>query len=531
LGAVGTILGSILGVFGAFILTRATSQVLQSDMPDPQLQPLPFLISAVFGIGIAWLGAYMPARRAGLLPPSEAMQSSISSEISGSSFGWRIFGGILSSAGIAMHLGCILGWLSMKWSIPGSALFLFGMVFLIPMLFPPMSVVVQWMLAPFMGVESKLAYRQLMRHRSRTALTTSVLFIAISSGLGLGCTIMDNIRDVDVWCSQAIVGDIFVRAAMPDLSTGRSADLPDDVGEELKKVPGIKELEPLRFVNARSGDNSLIVIIRAFRNVKHINFDIMDGTERSIMDGFNKDQIVIGSVLAERTKLKLGDKIPMQTLQGTREFLIAGVVNDYIAGGLTIYMDRKLAEKVFEVQGQDAYIIQAEEGKLAEVEKAVSKICDEQGLLFQSNADLVEMIRAMSRGVNASLWGLLALGSAIASFGLINTLSMNIIEQTREIGLLRVVAMTRKQIRRMIFAQALLLGIVGFVPGACMGFVVAYLINLSTYTATGHVIEFVFRPWLAIAAVAVSLAMALAASLVPAERAARISLPTALRYE
>lgn len=68
--------------------------------------------------------------------------------------------------------------------------------------------------------------------------------------------------------------------------------------------------------------------------------------------------------------------------------------------------------------------------------------CQAHGLLLQSYADLVQYIDTMINGVIASLWMLLGLGCVIATMGLVNTLTMNILEQTREIGMLRTVAMT-----------------------------------------------------------------------------------------
>jgi len=130
-----------------------------------------------------------------------------------------------------------------------------------------------------------------------------------------------------------------------------------------------------------------------------------------------------------------------------------------------------------------------------------------------------------------SLWALLALGSVIAAFGLVNTLAMNILEQTREIGVLRVVAMTRRQVRRTILAQATMMGLIGLVPGAVMGLLVAYLINLSTLTTTGHAILFVFRPWLLVICFATAFVIVIVSAYLPAERAARMKLSDALQYE
>ena len=176
-------------------------------------------------------------------------------------------------------------------------------------------------------------------------------------------------------------------------------------------------------------------------------------------------------------------------------------------------------------------IIQADPAQVAQVETALREICLEYGLIFQSYLDLISYIQGTTRGVVAGLWVVLGLGSLIAAFGLINTLAMNILEQTREIGLLRVVAMTRSQIRKMIMAQAIMMGLIALIPGIVVGLVIAYLINISTLPVTGHAIEFVFRPWLIVGAFGLESIIILLAALVPAERAARLRLSDALQYE
>ena len=151
--------------------------------------------------------------------------------------------------------------------------------------------------------------------------------------------------------------------------------------------------------------------------------------------------------------------------------------------------------------------------------------------MFQSYVDLVKVIRDTLNGVVGGLWAVLALGSIIAAFGLINTLAMNILEQTREIGMLRVVAMTRWQIRRMILAQALIMGIIGIVPGVFTGLWIHYVINLTTMPVTGHAVLFTIYPWLLVGAPIFELLVVVVASMVPAERAARLNVSSALHYE
>ncbi|MFN9915939.1 MAG: hypothetical protein ACK53L_25330, partial [Pirellulaceae bacterium] len=110
---------------------------------------------------------------------------------------------------------------------------------------------------------------------------------------------------------------------------------------------------------------------------------------------------------------------------------------DYIAAGLTIYMDRRYAEKLLDIEGANLAIIDAKPGRSPEVAAALKEICDRQGLMLHSQTEILKIVRAKVDGIVGGLWAVLALCSVIAAFGLINTLTMNILEQTAEIGVLR----------------------------------------------------------------------------------------------
>jgi putative ABC transport system permease protein len=141
------------------------------------------------------------------------------------------------------------------------------------------------------------------------------------------------------------------------------------------------------------------------------------------------------------------------------------------------------------------------------------------------------MIDRMINGVLGGLWVLLVLGFVVASLGLANTLTMNVLEQTRELAMLRVVAMTRGQVRKLIFAQAVLMGAVSLVPALAAGVGVAYMINLATMPVTGHPIPFALHPLMIVSVFLSAYVIVVAVAWLPAERAARLSTSTCLHYE
>jgi putative ABC transport system permease protein len=531
MGLLGMVVGSLVGIFGARALTLATEQLLQTTMPPIQVTILPFLLAAAFGLGLSLIATWVPARRAGRLSPSEAMRVVVPGEIEAPHKSMLIAGLVVVLGAAIALAGCILGWFPIEISVSSSVILLIGMVLLLPMALGGIAQVVEVMLRPIFGIEGRLACRQLVRHRGRTAMTIGMLFIAIATGVGMANTIIDNVGDVQQWYRQSIVGDFFVRALMPDMATGQAADMPDGLDVEISNIPGVEGLDTIRFVKATSGENSIIVVIREFKEQRQVYFDLIDGDANEVLRQLPESAVVVSSVLAQRMALRLGDMIPLETREGTRQLPIVGIANDYLAGGMTIYMHRDVAEKLLEVQGVDAYIVRANNKQLPAVEAALQALSNEHGLLLQSYADLVGFIEQMMNGVIGSLWALLALGFVIAAFGLVNTLAMNILEQTREIGILRVVAMTRRQVRRTILAQATMMGVIGLAPGALMGLLIAYLINLSTLPTTGHAILFVFRPWLLAVCFAAAFVIVIGSAYLPAERAARLKLSDALQYE
>jgi putative ABC transport system permease protein len=275
----------------------------------------------------------------------------------------------------------------------------------------------------------------------------------------------------------------------------------------------------------------VVVVVRKFNATGQDYFDLIEGDEKSVLDGIKRGEVVLGSVLSQRLNLHVDDKIPLETNEGATELRIVGVTNEYIAGGLTLYLESENAKRLLKVSGTDVIVVRSQKDAVASLEKDLRKLCDESGLMFQSYADLVQIIRETLNGVVGGLWAVLILGTVIAAFGLINTLAMNIIEQTREIGMLRVVAMTRGQVRKMILAQALIMGIIGIVPGVFAGIWISYLINMTTMQVTGHDVEFKLYPWLLAGGLVLELVVVIAAAMIPAERAARINVSSALQYE
>jgi len=542
LAAVGVVLGLLVGLGGGYLLIHALDRVLMATLPPAHVPPATLALAAALGFGIALAGAAVPARRASRLTPLEGMRAVMAGDVEGASHKATVIGALIVLVSGSLLAGCILGWLPVDIAVSSSLALLVGAVLLVPTTLGPLSQSVVWLLGPLARVEAGLAHRQILRHRARSTLTVGVLFLAAATGAGMACTILDNVRDVKSWHREVVTGDFFVRAMMPDMVSRVSADMPDALGEQIRNTPGVRKVTAARVVHARvqvpgddhaPGDDhiSVKVFVREFARDDPLHLNLTAGDGEHVRDALHRGDVVIGTVLAQRAGLKPGDQVTVETAQGPKSFPIAALTNEYLNGGLIVCMQTRVASEVLHVGGATGFAVDVDPEKLPEVQAHLQALCDQYGVLLVSKAEVNRMIDGMVAGIEGCLWGILVLGFVVAAMGTVNTLAMNVLEQTRELGLMRVVAMTRRQVRKTILAQAAIIAMLGLLPGTLAGVAVAYLINLSTDTFTGHPVEFGFHPVVLVAIFAASFVIVLAAAWLPAERAARLELVKTLQYE
>src|SRR5690606_18173600 len=149
---------------------------------------------------------------------------------------------------------------------------------------------------------------------------------------------IDNVQDIRNWYRTAISSDFFVRATMPDLETYSSATIPDDVGQQLREIPGVTGIDAVRFLRGEAAGVSVMLMAREFADVSFVQFANLPISPEEMLERFERDEVVIGTVLAQRTGLRAGDAIPTKTAQGDVPLKIGAVVEEYQAGGLMIHM-------------------------------------------------------------------------------------------------------------------------------------------------------------------------------------------------
>jgi len=358
--------------------------------------------------------------------------------------------------------------------------------------------------------------------------------VVVVTGVGMGNSVLNNIQDVRSWIRRTIVCDFVIRVMMPSMTGAEAAELPENVLPDVRAVPGVTSVETIAFATAESEGRPLVLVIRSFPRDAPFSLDLRDLhglTPEEVHQRLLAGEVVLSTVLAQRMGKAPGDELTLSTKNGTQRVRIAATNTDYIVGGSVVYISSDTAAKLLGVRRVQGLLIRIDPQRRAAVETRLAEIARQSGALLHSMTDVTNVVENLMSGIVAAMWALLASGFVVAAFGVINTLTMNVLEQTRELGLLRVVAMTRYQVRNYIFAQAAVIGIVGLLPGAVVGEVIAYIINLVTYPLLGHPIDFAFRPEVIATCLAVAFLITIASAYLPSERAARLGINEAIQSE
>jgi putative ABC transport system permease protein len=536
LGIAGTLLGIPVGLALSFALRAVLAQLLAVTLPALRLNAEPFLMALALGPGMALAATYFPARRAGQRSPLQDLLQKKADRAETIRM-WPAYTGVVILALVVLFaIGIKTGWLPARvvthLQAPTLAAFLVGCVLIVPLFQMPLTRLAAVLLRPLFGGVGGLALRQLSRHRTRTALTAGVLMVAVVFAIGFGQSLMNNMRHLNDWFEKIIIADFFIRGTWPDPTVNiTTAPVSESLIPEVAAMEGVADVDYVNFIPARVNDQTAVVVAWSFTKEKPLTLALEEGDADTVRRGLKQGDVVLGTAVGHRLGVGIGDTVSLDTRQGSTKLNVIGTASEYTGGGMALYMDWHVAQKLFEINGVHAILVNANKGAKDNLKAALTSFCDQRGLLLQSNDEVHRTLGKQLEGFLGFLWVLLSLVFVVASLGVVNTLTMNVLEQTREFGVLRAIGMKRMQVAKLIVTQALALGVISLLPGVLAGIMLAYLVNLVTYPLIGHPVPFELSPWHIGGCFLIALTIAVAAALLPARRAARLQVVEALQYE
>jgi putative ABC transport system permease protein len=227
---------------------------------------------------------------------------------------------------------------------------------------------------------------------------------------------------------------------------------------------------------------------------------------------------------AQRFNVKLGDQVPVSSGSGKQLLTLVATYDideQHPAPPVTMTVDT-LAKVAPAVTGYSQILVKAKPGvSPQDSQAAVDKLTDPIPLAKVDSmvANKTE-VSSQVDSILGMMWALVGLAVVIALFGIANTLSLSVLERTRESALLRALGLTRGQLRLMLLIEAVLMGLLGAVLGVVLGGGFAYLMIQSIGSKDLHMSVSLPVGQLAVLVV-VAVVAALISALLPARRAAR----------
>lgn len=524
--------GGMVGIPAGLALAALLSKVLGSVLGYEGTFPWPSWTTILWSLLVgeaAVVAAIVWSKWGGnKVSPAEAMREFDAS--AAESLPWGLFVGALAAwivavAGLAAVRTRLV---SDVWTIPFGLLMLVSYVATLPVLLPLVLRVGRFLVLRRSGLYALLTTGQLEQRPVRIGLTVGVLVVAISSGLGLGSAIHGQLRDIRDWYRRTMSGDYFLMSAGTSDPTGPDSK---EIREQLSAVSGVEHLEAVRFVPGRVAGEGVVCIIRDFSEALPLPWSVSPAREAEIRTELSRGGVVISSILASRCHVRDGDEVLVEIQSRVHTFRVVEIVNDYNFGGMTLFASSGTVQSRFPLENPDLWIVKCSAGNDQRTGEILARAIPGLGLSLQSFSQVRAQLDQILNGVVGALWTLIAVGFAVSGFAVANTVAMHVIEQTRELGLLRVIGMPARQVRRLILVQSLLLGIAGALLGTAAGVTTAWIIHWCGEPLTGRSLPLEI-PFTLLAGNALGgVAITLLAGLIPAWRAGRLEIGKAVSYE
>lgn len=388
--------------------------------------------------------------------------------------------------------------------------------------------------AALFGAPGRIALAGLTRARRRSGVAAGAVLIGIALVLCLA-TFVESFRGALVhWIERAIPADLFVVSGATTIGHANTAIDPE-VGDDIGRLEGVEDAEKVRLVWTEArGLRIGVFALEWQRYVQRARPLVTMGRLEEISPALERGAIVVSDNLVRRLGLHLGDSIELRTPGGRRGFEVAGAIVDYSSDQGIVLFDRPVYEQVYGDHLLDSVDVFLAKGADPErVRRDIERrLGDRYDLRVSTNVELRRAVMDLIDDFFALVYVLLFIAVAVGVLGVVGTLLAQVLDRTREIGILRASGASRGQIVGAVTIEAALLGIAGALlglpAGALMGAVFVQVVGVQ---ATGWLFPLVVPVGVGLSAAAGSILFAAAGGVFPARRAAGLDVVEAISYE
>ncbi|MEU7055892.1 ABC transporter permease [Streptomyces sp. NPDC046197] len=513
----------VMGTFGMNLKT--TEMVIGWTTP---------LAAYVVGVGVTFVAAYLPARRAAAVSPMAALADA---EVAGAGRPLRVravVGSAVGAGGVAALAGCAAATTTATAASllgVGVVLTLVATVVAGPLLVRPLIRVLGGAFPALFGSIGRMSQRNALRNPRRTGATAAALMVGLALVGGMSVASASMNRSFDHQIDKTLGADFIVqnRNFLP---------FPREVTDKVRGTRGAGVVVRQRFAavavglpDGRRVETTAAGYDRRLDDVAHITY-ASGGTPTALADG----HIAMDVGFARKHRVRLGSVLPVEFQGGRHTRLTVGALTNQEAaegfgmqGGLFFGMGT-LEKYVSGAQDAALYVNAAPGTGAGQLRSRLERtLAPYPQVQVRDQADYKKLVHDQIAVLLYLVYALLGLAIVIAVLGVVNTLALSVVERTREIGLLRAIGLARRQLRRMIRLESVVIAVFGAVLGLALGLLwgvcIQQVLALQGMTALAI-------PWGTIVAVVIgSAAVGIVAALLPALRASRMNVLAAIAHE
>jgi putative ABC transport system permease protein len=527
---IGLLLGYLLALGVLKVGQVAMSQFMNLTLGMPVVSPMLILVSILLGVGVTVLAGILPARNASRITPLEALRPS-QAEVE-----FKRQTGTSFIVGVIILVITVIAILSGNTFLilPGGIFFLVGLVLIAPALVRPFAMLFGRLVeaATVRQGIGNLAQSNLTRQPSRVAVTASASMLGLAVIVAAGGLVSSMTGMVFNMLRDSLGSDYLLMPPSVGLWNGNVGANPS-LAEELRQLEGVEQVNTLRFATSSTEGFALSLLgidPVVYPEVSGLYFS--EGNESAYRQLAEGRTMIVNGSFKLATGAKIGDTFELLTAEGRLPYRVVGVASDLLNTKLTtVYISQANLQADFNSTA-DVFLqidlkANADHAAVGKQIKALTAPYPQFKVI--SGADYYASMLALGRAAFSGIYLLFAVLAFPSLIAMLNTLTIGVLERTREIGMIRAVGGTRRQIRNIVLVEALLLAAIGATFGILGGLYLGYVFvsGVKIIFPMGY-----FFPLSGIlAAVVIGLLFGALAAIIPARQAARLEIVQALRYE
>jgi putative ABC transport system permease protein len=532
IGALGAAFGVVAGIGFAAGL-NALFKGFGIDLPNTGtvIELRTVIVSALVGLVVTLASALIPALRATRVSPMAAL---LEAELPESRTRGRIFTAVavlVTLLGIGLACAGLFGGIESSGAAAGligggAVATLFGVAMFSPRLVRPLASLTGWPLERLRGITGRLARENAVRKPGRTAVTAGALMI----GLAVVVFVTVFAAGISASISNAIdrnfQGDVVLQ------NVDGFSPISPGAAREAAQVDGVETVSSLTFAGGEyEGKDIRLSGVEPATVSDVLSLDWEEGSPDTL-SALSGGGAIADDAWATSNDLDVGDRVTVRTpLEENARLTIEGTVKDNadLLGNLVL-TDEELRSQFGARQPSMTLIRLTPGADAAAVQDRISAVVDRRFPTVETlnQQELKDNQEEQIQQLVGLVYALLALAIVISLLGIITTLVLSIHERTRELGMLRAVGMSRRQVRRLVRYESVITALIGAILGMVLGIIFAALVSRPL---ADEGFELAYPVGTLIVLLVLAALAGVLAAIWPARRAARLDVLQALAYE